>query len=208
MNKLLLNTLLYWPKSFMTGIDLYTYIPGTEAARKSIITRAVHEGYLEREKNELYIIRNIPQQHLLNTFELAQFIWGPSYISFESALSFHRWIPEAVKVTTSATSKRSKDVETKMGVFSFEKIPEDIFPVGVSFHLEGDSRYLLASPWKAVSDIIYSRNKEWADAQSLSEDLRIERNYLKTDRKMLNYLSIHYPNKRTQKILKNIVDSL
>ena len=131
MNEVFLNKLVGWPTYFITGTDLKIIIPGSDHSRKAIIKRSVHEGYLERLKRDLYIIQNIPNKPLINAFEIAQHIHGPSYISFESALSYHGWIPEAVHVISSATSKRSKEFNTNIATFSYEKIPSKIFALVV-----------------------------------------------------------------------------
>ncbi|HSW71384.1 MAG TPA: hypothetical protein VLH77_05335 [Gammaproteobacteria bacterium] len=64
-------------------------------------------------------------------FELAQYIYGPSYISLESALSFHKLIPETVYTVTSTTVKRSREFQTPLGVYSFLHLPPENFYVEV-----------------------------------------------------------------------------
>jgi predicted transcriptional regulator of viral defense system len=121
MNPNLLQQLVNWPHYFISGTELKAILTGAEDARKAIIKRAVHEGYLQRLRRDYYLIRNIANKPIINTFELAQFIYGPSYIGFESALSYHEWIPERVAVTCSATVKQTKSFNTSVGEFSFEK---------------------------------------------------------------------------------------
>ena len=52
---------------------------------------------------------------------------SPSYISFESALSYRGLIPEAVYTTTSACLKRARRFASKVGLFSFTPIPARAF---------------------------------------------------------------------------------
>ena len=55
---------------------------------------------------------------------LAGSIYGPSYISFEYALSFYGMIPEAVYTVTSATfeKKKKKKFETAFGTFTYRDV--------------------------------------------------------------------------------------
>ncbi|MCW5588150.1 MAG: hypothetical protein KIT27_00670 [Legionellales bacterium] len=203
MNSTLLQQLVNWSRYFISGTELKAILTGTEDARKAIIKRAVDEGYLQRLRRDYYLIRHITNKPLINSFELAQFIYGPSYISFESALSYHGWIPERVSVTCSATVKQTKSFNTPVGEFSFEKIPNDSFKLGVAYIKENDARYLMADPWKAIADMIYCRKKKWESINDLMFDLRIEEECIKNHKLgMLAELSKTYPHKLTRKTVQ------
>lgn len=178
-------------------------------ARQSIIKRAVKEGFLIRLKRNLYVISEKLRSQPLDSFELAQHIYGPSYISFESALSAHGWIPEAVRVVTSASLKRGKVVRTEIGDFTYEKVPVELFSVGVSHHRSGQSYYLMASPWKALADYLLHRKHNWGSLADLMDDLRIERESIEhSDHEILAYLSEHYPNARVRKIFAKLWEDI
>lgn len=205
MNKLLLENLIRWPKSYITGTDLRIILDKTKDSRKGIIKRTIKEGYLERLKENIFLIQKIPNKPLPDRFELAEIIYGPSYISFESALSVHGWIPEAVYTTCSATVKQSKNFKTSLGAFSYEKIPEGIFSIGISHRKNENSIYFLADPWKALADLIYSRKKDWPNLEGLSNDLRIEYETMKiSNLEVLSTVTKSYPNKRTRNVLATI----
>ncbi len=203
MNSNLLQQLVNWPNYFISGTELKSMLPGTEDARKAIIKRAVHEDYLQRLRRDYYLIRNISNKPMINNFELAQFIYGPSYISFESALSYHGWIPERVTVTCSATVKQTKSFSTPVGEFSFEKTPNDSFKLGVSYIKKESAKYLMADPWKAIADMIYCRKKTWSTINDLMLDLRIEEDSIKNHNlDLLSELSKAYPHKLTRQTLQ------
>jgi hypothetical protein len=206
MNKKLLKALQHWPKPFISGLDLNVLLNKSDDSKQAIIKRAVDEKFLIRVKNDLYLIQHLIEKNPIDAFEIASLIYGPSYVSFESALNFHGWIPEAVKTTTSACSKRSKTFETPIGIFKYEHIPIDIFHIGISEIHKNNIVILMADPWKAVSDYIYVRKKNWSNLKSLLEDLRIEPDYIfNSDKLLLQVLSEKYPNLRTRKILKNLL---
>lgn len=203
MNSNLLQQLVNSSRYFISGTELKSMLTGTENARKSIIKRAVQEGYLQRLRRDYYLIRNIANKAAINSFELAQLVYGPSYISFESALSYHSWIPERVTVTCSATLKQTQSFITPIGEFSFEKIPNTSFKLGVSYVKESFARYLIADPWKSIADMIYSRKKKWNSINDLMLDLRIEETCIQEHNlDLLSELSHNYSHKLTRKTLQ------
>jgi predicted transcriptional regulator of viral defense system len=209
MIKTLIEVLVNWPKSYITGTDLKILIDKSYDACHSLVKRLSKEGTLVKIKNDLYLIKQSLRNELPDKFELAELIWGPSYISFESALSHHGWIPEAVYTTSSACTKKGKNVETSIGLFSYEHIPTDAFSVGLHHHAETSVSFLIADPWKAIGDTIYARRKKWPDIGALCEDLRIEWEVLQTsDTKLLMYLAQDYPSVRTRTILSQFYEEL
>ena len=91
-------------------------------------------------------------------FSLARAICSPSYISFESALSFHGLIPERVYSVTSASlnNKKNKIYHNKYGTYTFSDIPERVFPLGVILITLNDGYTChMASKEKALCDKLY-----------------------------------------------------
>ena len=110
---------------------------------------------------------------------LAGSIYGPSYLSFDFALSRYGLIPEAVYVFTSATfeKKKTKKYVTPFGTFTYRDIPSEAYPLGIQLVKEGSYAYQIATPEKALCDKLYSvspiRNKK--ELRSLLfEDLRVD----------------------------------
>lgn len=110
---------------------------------------------------------------------LAGSIYGPSYLSFEFALAYHGLIPEAVYTFTSATygKKKKKKFETPFGNFTYRDVPRDAYPLGVEVVQEGDYSFWIASPEKAICDVLYTKSpvanqKEFQNL--LFENMRID----------------------------------
>lgn len=193
--------LLDWPKPYIFGADLCHFLDKSPNSRHSIIKRAIQEGLLLPLRRDLYLISR--QHSLVDAFEVSSILYGPSYISFESALSYHGWIPEAVRTTTCATSKRSKEFETPIGYFSYDHIPITAFALGVEQHPKKNITLFIANPWKAIADIIYSRKRVWQSLNDLSEDLRIDAEHFSNSNKtLLADLIANYPNNRVKKALR------
>lgn len=209
MNENFLKVLLNWPKPYISGTDLHCILGKSDDSRQAIIKRAVNKGTLIPIRRDLYRIKN-ERNPPLNSFEIASIIYGPSYVSFESALSCHGWIPEAVRTTTSASVKRSREFETPIGVFSYEHIPIKAFPFGVEQHKQGTAITLfIASPIKALADMIYSRNRAWESVNDLSEDLRIDpESFQDIDKTIFTELIKNYPSQRVKNTLNIFLEEL
>lgn len=203
-----LEILLDWPKPYISGVDIHYLLDKTPDSRQAIIKRAIQKGYLIPIRRDLYLIKNA-KGSFLDSFEIASIIYGPSYISFESALSYHGWIPEAVRTVTSASVKRAKEFDTPIGVFSYEHIPMKAFSFGVEQRLQGSFTLFIASPMKAIADIIYARRRKWNSLEELSEDLRIEiENFQNVDKNLLVELIENYPSPRVKKMLNILLKGL
>ena len=144
------------------------------ASPKTKLSRMVRKGECFQITKGLYETDKNVSAHLL-----AGSIYGPSYISFEYALSYYGLIPEAVYTVTCATfeKKKKKKYDTLFGVFTYRDVPSTVFPLFLELKQEGDYWYRIASPEKALCDELYTmppvRNvKELSGL--LFEDLRID----------------------------------
>ena len=110
---------------------------------------------------------------------LAGAIYGPSYLSFDYALSVHALIPEAVYTYTSATFQKGKTkrYENAFGTFLYRDVPAAVYPLGVEIKVERGYSYQIASPEKALCDKLYSLSPVYsvkALKELLFDDLRID----------------------------------
>jgi len=117
--------------------------------KRGKIARMIDQGKLFSLRRGLYATR--PDIH---PYCLASSMYGPSYISFETALSYHGLIPEAVYEITSATLKRPTSFENHFGCFRYLTVPEPVYALGIERITEFDIPFLIASPTKALCDRI------------------------------------------------------
>lgn len=125
---------------------------------------------------------------------LAGSIYGPSYLSFDFALSQYGLIPEAVYTFTSATfeKKKKKTYDTPFGIFMYRDVPSAVYPLGVRLMEEDGYQYQIAVPEKALCDKLYneppvSNKKELLHL--LFEELRVDEDeFEKLEREDLRYL--------------------
>ena len=106
-----------------------------------------------RVKKGLYVLGK-EYNKPYNKFILANLIYGPSYITGQTALAFWNMIPERVELTISMTMKRKKQFETPVGRFAYLYCPKKVFNIGVRLEDAGDQKsFLIASPEKALCDM-------------------------------------------------------
>jgi predicted transcriptional regulator of viral defense system len=146
-----------------------------------VSTKKLLEGYTKRDalirlKRGIYSLKFIrPSAHLI-----ANTLYRPSYISFESALSFHNMIPEAVHGFTSATTRKPKKFTVENQVFSYHKIKKTAF-TGYQLTKIGSDNILIAEAEKALADYLYFA---FLKKKRLNDRLRTKGINLK---KLLNY---------------------
>jgi len=115
------------------------------------ISSMLRNGEIIRVRKGLYI-RSHEFGGTVEPVEVANVVYGPSYVSLEYALSRHGMIPEAVSTITSVTTKRSKAFNTPLGRFSFDHIPLRAFPPGIEREQSGPVPVLIAGREKALCD--------------------------------------------------------
>lgn len=117
------------------------------------ISREVKSGKLIKLKNGLYETNPYAKGYLL-----AGSIYGPSYLSFEFALQYHGLIPTKTTNYTSATcnKKRMKTFENRFGTYSYRDIPKKVFSLGINDVEERGYKIKIATPEKALCDILYT----------------------------------------------------
>ena len=137
---------------------------------------------------------------------LAQHVYGPSYISMESALAFHGWIPEAVYTVASASQSRSRVFDTPVGRFEFVRIPQRTFYSGVDrIELPDMSgTVFMANPLKALTDLVYVRRPDEMPG-TLLNSLRIDSESLETvNVAQIDELAGNYPVARVERFLQQM----
>ncbi len=114
----------------------------------------VDTGRIIRLKKGLYVASEEETGKPICRPLLANHIYGPSYVSFSTALRFYGLIPERVHTIQSVTTKHSRDFENKMGLFTYRNASDEYFHIGIRIIAENDLSFLMASPEKALCDII------------------------------------------------------
>lgn len=144
------------------------------------ISRMVKSGELIRLKNGFFLISEKIENSPIPYEQIANLLYGPSYISFEWALSFYKMIPEGVYVVTSASATKSKNFQTPVGMFDYIYLSHHRYAIGIDQKENAAGRFLIATPEKALADLIHSKSKklegndllvDLIEARRMDEDL-------------------------------------
>lgn len=144
------------------------------------IEELVKAKYLYQLKRGLYVAGTKIKAPHPELFLVANHLYGPSYISAESALSYWGLIPEKVISINSITTRKTKVYRTDLGDFYYFHVPQKGFAIGLcQVQLTPVQTVLMATPEKALCDYIIQtpglnlRSVKQAK-EFLEEDLRLD----------------------------------
>ena len=132
-----------------------------------------------RLKRGLYVCSPQISGKAISTELIANHLYAPSYVSMSSALRYYGLIPEAVYTNQSMTLKHSRDFATPLGQFEYTFISRSAFSVGLTSIKNEEYAFVIASPEKALCDLIANSAKVnlryMKDAEIyLQEDIRMD----------------------------------
>ena len=206
MQQLTEIALMKTARGIFTRAEIACWVGGSPQRQFSLVKRALASGEVLHLRRGLYALANQYQPQKLDPFVLAQRLYGPSYLSLETALSCHGWIPEAVYTVTSTSLDRSREFATPLGHFSFVRVPQKLFYLQVMrVEKPGGHSYFLASPFKALADYVYVHKQDWRSTHPLVESLRIDASTLhQADVAALDELLKNYPSLRVRRFLRGL----
>lgn len=132
--------------------------PELKSAEKKVVWLE-KKGYIIRLKRGLYVVNPEHSGKTLSNELIANHLYAPSYISMSTALRYYGLIPEAVYTHQSMTVKHSRNFHTPIGNYAYRQIARDSFSVGVRSVHKGEYAFLMASPEKALCDLIANSSK-------------------------------------------------
>ena len=193
--------------------QLARLLDGSPQRRHHLVNRAMKAGDLVRLRRGTYVLnakyRNVPP----HPFALAQAFVPGSYVSFETALAHHSWIPEAVHVTASVTpNRKSYELEhSTFGSFSFHPLatqPGYFLELVVRQQLQQQTM-LVAKPFRALMDLVCLRKVEWQGMSWLTDGMRIDYDSLRTITNAdIRTLDAVYTQKRVKSFLKSLAKAI
>ena len=144
------------------------------------VSALLARGVIVRVRKGLYVFGPDYARRPYSRELLANLVYGPSYVSLDSALAAHGLIPEGVDALTSVCLGPPKSYDTPVGRFIYRPAPAKGFCVGVTRVALSDGRaYLMATPGKALADKLRETRGLAIRTQSelrryLTEDLRLD----------------------------------
>jgi hypothetical protein len=197
----------------LSEAQLHRVVSGTPQKRYHLVNRAMAAGELLRLRRGKYLLARTFRDTPAAPFALAQAFNAGSYVSFETALAHHGWIPEAVRTVASVTTgrKSSSYDHPLFGSFTFHPLAVDpgYFLVMVDrLALDGQAA-LVARPSRALIDLVCLRKQEWQGMAWLIDGLRIDPTQLRTiTGAEIRTLSQVYRHKRVKAFLSSLAKEL
>lgn len=139
------------------------------------ISRLVKAGELIRLKNGFFLIAEKIEEAPVPYEQIANLLYGPSYISLEWALSFYKMIPEGVYVVTSVATSKSKTFDTPVGSFDYTYLSHHRYSIGIDQQENAAGRFLIATPEKSLADLVHLKSKKLEGADLLTDLIEARR---------------------------------
>lgn len=117
---------------------------------RNFINRHISSGLFVKVRNGLYVFSDSAPSKFL----IANKLYEPSYISFETALSFYHIIPETIYTVFSATPKVSRRFTSLSTDYVYHRIHKDLFFGCLAEKIEGVT-VMIAEPEKSLLDYLY-----------------------------------------------------
>jgi len=146
------------------------------------ISRFLKYKEIFKLRRELYISADFYDKNkddISYPFYLANIIRKPSYVSSWTALQYYNLTTESIHGIISVTQKPTRTYDTKIGSFSYRSIQKELFMDFSS--VEGKFNFFIASPAKALFDLLYFKTHQFRgikkeNIKPLIEELRIDIN--------------------------------
>ena len=142
----------------ITAVTIGSLFPSLTEKNKKVRWLEKHDEII-RLKRGLYVVNPDITGKTLSTELMANHIYAPSYVSMSTALRYYGLIPEAVYETQSMTIKHSRSFDTPLGRFEYTFINRDAFHIGVTTINKQTYAFLMATPEKALCDLIANSPK-------------------------------------------------
>jgi predicted transcriptional regulator of viral defense system len=147
---------------------------------KDKLSELERKGMIIRIRKGLYVVSKKVHNLDISRELVANHLYGPSYVSLESALAHYGLIPERVFMMRSVCMKLHKQYETPLGHFDYIKVPGNYYRIAIRQEIVDNSySFLIASPEKALCDkIMTTQNIRIQSVKAmreyLEEDLRFD----------------------------------
>lgn len=133
-----------------SSLDLQRFFNTSRNTTEKFIARYCKKKLIIKVRKGFYYFSTYKPSE----FEIANKIYQPSYISFDTALSYYGIIPETIYSITSATTAITRLFIVNNIRYSYQKVKKEAYqgykPIKI-----GESIVLMAEPEKALADYLY-----------------------------------------------------
>lgn len=151
--------------------EIGLFFPGEKKASiKQALSRWKKSGLVAPLRRGLYEL-SYPSRQVLPDYYLANRIYGPSYVSLETALSHYGLIPEVSLAVTSVTPKATRRFKAGHGLFTYRSVQPRAF-CGITIENHQGYDILIAEPEKALADFMYFKMRKVSGREG--QDFRLD----------------------------------
>lgn len=136
------------------------------------LARWVKDGRLIKLHKGFYALAEPYSKIKPELFSIANSLKSPSYVSLQSALSWHNLIPEFVPAITCVTTNRPHVLETPLGRFEYRHVSKNFFWGYQKVELPERQQAFVAVAEKALLDLVYLTSG--GDRKEFLRELRIQ----------------------------------
>ncbi len=190
-------------KNIPVTSDILIGLLGNYKATANKLAKMVSEGTLIHLKKDLYMVSPHVTKCKISEGLVANHIYTPSYVSMLTALRIYGIIPERVETVQSMTTKKSWSIRNDTGYYTYTCCDTDYYKIGITYRYDGDVSYMIATPEKALCDLIaYTPGVNLRFVSSvrgyLMDDMRMDMESLKNmDISLLTQCSWHSKKKQS-----------
>lgn len=167
-----------------------------ETTVDSYISRSLGRKDIIQLKRGVYTTADFYEKNIGDIsykFYLANVLCTPSYVSSWTALQYYDLTTEVIAGITSVTPKITRTYANKAGSFAYHLIQKDLFS-GFSL-VKGKLDFFIASPAKALFDLLYFRTRQFSRIKfemidGMIDELRIDREEMEEKERTVFYAMI------------------
>lgn len=141
-----MQTLQSFQRDYFTVADLEKVTKLSRSSLKVALSRLTEKGALTRLRRGVYA----SSEALIDVSRVANQLYYPSYLSFESALSRYGILSQMPATETFATLKQTKRMNIFGTAIEFRQVKQDLF-----FGYRLEKGLSIAEPEKALLDTLY-----------------------------------------------------
>ena len=168
------------------------------------LDRWCKSGRVLQLRRGVYAVNATYVKQAPHPFLVASLLRRASYVSLQSALSHYGMIPEYVPTTTSITTGRPERFDTPLGRFEFRHTAKQRFNGFHEIEIAPGQPILIASPEKALVDLLYLT--AGSDAEAWLRELRVAPHPRFTDESVLKDAAATCASKKVLRAVTRLLD--
>ena len=196
----------------ITPVIITRLAGGSHARRWGLVNRALRSNELIPLKRGMYILNPALSRVDISRLSIANRLVPESYVTMESALGSFGWLQEEPVLVQSCINRgRARTFINTLGSFAYTRIPiaDNNFYMGVLRETLPNGYALVASPERAIGDLVYDRTLKWEGILGLCAALRMDVSYLsELNTDDLREIAIIYRSVKAQNFLSRLAGAL